>query len=89
MEGCRPVLQVSSRLIGICFSDNEDKLNLEEKKFVDDPKNADLFSDPPAGEKRCQQDPKNSNPAKRTKTSDDEVILSLFTTMSDIVKEEK
>jgi len=62
---------------------------MEEKKFVDDPKNANLFSDPPSGEKRCQQDPKNSNPAKRTKTSDDEVILSVFSTMSDVVKEEK
>ena len=83
-------LKFSSRLIvltnnfNFLFSDNEEKLNLEEKKFVDD-----LFPDPPSGEKRCQQDPKNSNPAKRTKTSDDEVILSVFSTMSDVVKEEK
>ena len=71
------------------FSDNQDKLNLEEKKFVDDPNNANLFLDPPSGEKRCQQDLKKSNPAKRTKTYDDEVFLSVFSTMSDVVKEQK
>jgi hypothetical protein len=45
---------------------------MEEKKFVDNPKNAHLFPDPPSCEKRCGQE-KTSNPPKRIKTSDDEV----------------
>lgn len=38
--------------VTIPFSDNEEKLNLEEKAFVKDPKNADLFYDSPRNEKK-------------------------------------
>jgi len=57
---------------------------LKKKKFVDDPKNVNLFSDPPSGGKQWQQGPKNSNPAKRTKTFEVKVILSLFSTIKQI-----
>jgi len=56
----------------LLFTDNGDNLTMEEKKFVDDPKNAHLFPDPPSCEKRCGQET-TSNPPKRIKTSDDEV----------------
>lgn len=58
--------------LNLLFTDNDDNLAIEEDKFVDDPKNAHLFPDPPSCEKRYSQE-KTSNPPKRIKTSDDEV----------------
>ena len=55
------------------FTDNGDKLNMEEREFVDNPDNAHLFQDPPSCEKHNEE--RTSNPAKRAKTSDDEVSV--------------
>ena len=57
------------------FLDDEDKLNKEEKAFVEDPANADLFDDPPPGDKKRSTDdqPAVSVVAKKRKTSDSEV----------------
>ena len=41
-------------------ADNEDKLNMEEKAFVDDPANADLFFESPSSEKRRSSDDQSS-----------------------------
>ena len=46
---------------------------MEEREFVDNPDNAHLFQDPPSCEKHNEE--RTSNPAKRAKTSDDEVSV--------------
>ena len=62
-----------------CFADNEDKLNDEEKAFVDDPGNADLFHDPPSNEKkRSREEQPSTSSAKRVKISANEVSSSFY-----------
>ena len=59
--------------------DYEEKLNLEEKAFVEDPKNAELFYDPPLTEKKrpIEDHPADPTadgvPRKKAKTIDIEV----------------
>lgn len=61
------------------FLDNEEKLNLEGKAFVEDPKNADLFYDSPRNEKKRHIEDHPAHPPvdavvkKKAKTADIEV----------------
>ena len=61
-----------------CFADDENKLNDEEKAFVDDPRNADLFHDATSNEKRSTEEQPSTSSAKRVKTSANEVSFVIL-----------
>ena len=53
--------------------DDPDRLNAEEKAFVEDPANEDFFDPPSIGKRSAEDSPSVTGVAKKMKTSNDEV----------------